>query len=434
MRLLSGAVPWVLEREPAGHYHACVTSPPYWGLRDYGLAPSDWPAVEYSPMAGLPPVAVPAMRCALGLEPSPEAYIAHLVLVFRAVRRVLREDGVLWLNLGDSYAANRDKQVTPTKWKSLKQGQPSSVPWGLKPKDLVGIPWRAAFALQADGWYLRSDVIWAKPNPMPESVSDRPTKAHEYLFILTKSLRYFWDADAVRERAKDPEDDIRRILGDRRKTYAQTHQNSRPSGAFVGDTTEDAVRNRIAAGRNIRTVWTMATLPSRVAHFAVMTPRLAERCVKASTSERGCCPSCGAPWVRQVERNQYSDRPGSRPLGTRGNQPSLRAAVGQPQQGGRYVETNTLGWSPSCSCAPAAPVPCRVLDPFGGSGTTAHVADVLGRSATLCEQSAAYAALVEPRRAEVQRALAAKPKGARPRRARCEKTEPLLETVRGRAC
>jgi hypothetical protein len=170
----------VLASLPAESVHTVLTSPPYWGLRDYG-SPGQ-----------------------LGLEPTPEEYVANMVAVFREVRRVLRADGTLWLNLGDSYAND-------TKWGGSSGGKHvaalhgqtgigrQKVTTGLKAKDLVGIPWRVAFALQADGWYLRSDIIWAKPNPMPESVTDRPTKAHEYLFLLSKSARYYYDADAVRE-------------------------------------------------------------------------------------------------------------------------------------------------------------------------------------------------------------------------------------------
>ena len=157
----------------------CVTPPPYYGLRDYGCDNQ------------------------IGLEPTPDAYVEKLVAVFREVRRVLRDDGTVWLNLGDSYAANRSYQVVDNKHIDVGNNKASSVPSGLKPKDLIGIPWMVAFALRADGWYLRQDIIWAKPNPMPESVTDRCTKAHEYIFLLTKSARYFYDADAVKEEAAE---------------------------------------------------------------------------------------------------------------------------------------------------------------------------------------------------------------------------------------
>src|SRR5690554_2162246 len=167
-----------LRRLPDGSVHTCVTSPPYWGLRDYGVDGQ------------------------IGLEETPEEYVEKLVTIFREVRRVLRDDGTLWLNLGDSYATKpcggigRNAKVTATK-KAIQKS--AGIPQGLKPKDLVGIPWRVAFALQADGWYLRRDIIWHKPNAMPESVKDRPTAAHEYIFLLSKSPRYYYDADAIRE-------------------------------------------------------------------------------------------------------------------------------------------------------------------------------------------------------------------------------------------
>jgi DNA modification methylase len=156
----------VLRGMPAESVHCCVTSPPYWGLRDYGT------------------------DCQLGLEKTPEEYVARMVEVFREVRRVLRDDGTLWLNLGDSYRKNPARRFG-----KRPQDAPPPAGSGIKPKDLVGIPWRVAFALQADGWYLRSDIIWHKPNPMPESCTDRPTKAHEYVFLLSKRARYFYDAE-----------------------------------------------------------------------------------------------------------------------------------------------------------------------------------------------------------------------------------------------
>src|SRR5215475_1199101 len=183
VQLLLGDCRTVLPTLPANSVHCVVTSPPYWGLRDYGVAGQ------------------------LGLEPTPEAYVARMVAVFREVRRVLRDDGTCWVNMGDGYAAqqcngfNTHARTGGTNRVTMMQAQSGDlrVHTGLPPKNLVGMPWRLAFALQADGWFLRADCIWAKPNPMPESVTDRPTKAHEYVFLLTKSGRYFYDADAVRE-------------------------------------------------------------------------------------------------------------------------------------------------------------------------------------------------------------------------------------------
>jgi DNA modification methylase len=238
-----------------GSVQCCVTSPPYWGLRDYGISGQ------------------------LGLEATPDAYVAQMVAVFREVWRVLRDDGVCWLNLGDSYAAQGGPEPAQTKWQvsgasdGQNGGKSRRTPSGLKPKDLCGIPWRVAFALQADGWYLRSDVIWSKPNPMPESVTDRPTKAHEYVFLLTKSQRYYWDADAVRE--PNTAGTISRLSSGPVQAKRDGPKNIvRMDGG--GEYKE-------ANGRNIRSVWTIATQPYPGAHFATMPEKLVERCVLAGS-------------------------------------------------------------------------------------------------------------------------------------------------------
>lgn len=237
-----------------------VTSPPYWGLRDYGVEGQ------------------------IGLEPTPDLYVSHLVEVFREVWRVLRDDGTLWLNLGDSYAANGvsglsikgDSSTLVGSANSAHAVQRKVVPYGLKPKDLVGIPWRVAFALQADGWYLRSDIIWSKPNPMPESVTDRPTKAHEYLFLLAKSERYYYDAEAISERAVYAGGDAG-YAGYSARAIAMGRNpsgNEKPGAAAInGDT------------RNRRSVWTISTQPYPEAHFATFPEDLVKPCVLA-----GCHP------------------------------------------------------------------------------------------------------------------------------------------------
>lgn len=237
-----------------------VTSPPYFGLRDYGVEGQ------------------------IGAEPTPEGYVAEMVAVFREVRRVLKDDGVLWLNLGDSYAGSgkggnpegspyagfhgskaREQSAQPNKGKSML--------YGAKPKDLLGIPWRVAFALQADGWYLRSDIIWHKPNPMPESVRDRPTKAHEYLFLLSKSVHYYYDADAIKEQAVGNAPGNKTHKG---ATAALTDEHHRTKAGLA---TMDAVETR-----NKRDVWTVTTQPFRGAHFAVMPEKLVEPCVLAGSA------------------------------------------------------------------------------------------------------------------------------------------------------
>jgi len=240
--------------------NCCVTSPPYFGLRDYGVDGQ------------------------IGLENTPEAFVAELVSVFREVRRVLRDDGVCWINLGDSYAAQGggkdagayiDKRADGATWQA-----PRKPMGGLKPKDLIGIPWRVAFALQADGWYLRQDIIWAKPNPMPESVQDRCTKAHEYVFLLSKSPRYHYDADAIAEPAlfaPGATAEVEREPG----YYAGKHSTKNNSGR--NDVSFKAIRET----RNARSVWNIATQPFSEAHFATFPPELAERCIKAGCPEGG---------------------------------------------------------------------------------------------------------------------------------------------------
>jgi DNA modification methylase len=253
----------------------CVTSPPYWGLREYaGESGVRWRDGTVHP---------------LGLEPTPELYVEHMVEVFREVKRVLRPDGTLWCNLGDAYAhassggggavdvRTDGRNTTPGDRVRGRMGGVNTLSGGLKPKDLVGIPWRVAFALQADGWYLRSDIIWSKPNPMPESVTDRPTKAHEYIFLLSKSPRYYFDADAVRE----PAGENTHARGD----GVGPKNAGTPSGEGIKHN-EDYARaiNGLVTSRNIRTVWDIATQPYSGAHFATFPEAIPERCIKAGSA------------------------------------------------------------------------------------------------------------------------------------------------------
>jgi DNA modification methylase len=335
-RLLVGDVRETLAGLPDQAVQCCVTSPPYWGLRDYGHAGQ------------------------IGLEATPDAYVAELVAVFREVRRVLKDDGTLWLNLGDSYqnAKGQAGGVDP-KQPARRHGlrpQDTGIA-GLKPKDLVGVPWMVAFALRADGWYLRSDIIWSKPNTMPESVTDRPTKAHEYVFLLAKSARYYYDADAIAESVsvamleqmtqgydglglkdyegagvQNPSSVKARIIANARERITskakdtprndgERWQCSGPSGPGGGP----GVAPR-GLGRNARTVWVITTQPYPDAHFATFPEAIPERCILA----------------------------GSR--------------VGD-----------------------------IVLDPFTGSGTTGAVASRLGRSFIGCELNEEYAQLARAR-------------------------------------
>ncbi len=268
----------VLPTLAAQSVHCCVTSPPYWGLRDYGVSGQ------------------------LGLEPTPEEYVAHLVAVFREVRRVLRDDGTLWLNMGDSYAGSGKGHTKSGTIEGYKQatnrgsatGMPAMVIDGLKPKDLVGIPWRVAFALQADGWYLRSDIIWAKPNPMPESVTDRPTKAHEYLFLLAKSARYYYDYEAVKEPMADTSA-ARYAYGFGGVKNEHLKSTDKPTAVVGNKDAGDGKRNR-------RDVWTITTKPYKGAHFATMPPDLVEPCILAGCPAGGVVldPFCGSGTVGEV--------------------------------------------------------------------------------------------------------------------------------------
>jgi DNA modification methylase len=371
----------VLRTLPAGSVSCCVTSPPYWGLRDYGVDGQ------------------------LGLEETPEAFVAQMVAVFAEVRRVLADDGTLWLNLGDSYASGkvgntngldgstlttgtrmaRRREVEEAKGTAVHRGIPS----GLKPKDLVGIPWRVAFALQADGWYLRSDIIWHKPNPMPESVRDRPTRAHEYLFLLTKHERYFYDGDAVREPYSDP-------------TFSRYNSPMQSTGGRNGGRKPGreykVTYDRIGPnprGRNRRTVWSLSPGRFKGAHFATFPPALVEPCILAGTSAHGHCTACGAGWVREravtkswrEEACEYQQAygPGS------GNR-TVRPSCG----GMSTSHYETIGWHPSCSCnAPARPG--VILDPFAGSGTTGEVALKHGRRFVGIELNGDYLELARER-------------------------------------
>jgi DNA modification methylase len=406
-RIIQGDCIEGLRTLPDARVHCCVTSPPYWGLRDYGHDGQ------------------------IGLEATPEAYVARMVEVFREVRRVLRDDGTCWVNLGDSYAGNASSGG-----KNSNDGGPAvrvaGVPTkrgdGIKPKDLCGIPWRVAFALQADGWWLRQDIIWHKPNPMPESVRDRCTKAHEYVFLLTKSERYFYDAEAVSEPVS--ESSVARVS---QSTWGEQAGSDRVPGKTNGpmkavlkrsgnkerrpasdrgvpaDTqgrTSGAVAGSVPwAGttRNKRSVWTVTTRPYKGAHFAVMPAALVEPCIKAGCPEQ-CCPVCGKGWERVVERKRPPVE-----CYTNSNKPD---AI-QPCQGGGgmgqklndWYKANPpvqLGWQPACKCAASDTVPGTVLDPFAGSGTTLAVAAELGRNAIGCELNPEYIELANQRIAKLK--------------------------------
>jgi DNA modification methylase len=483
-----------LRKLPDASVQCCVTSPPYWGLRDYGTG--SWEGGEdgcdhegdqrhytekTAAVCSADAFSEPGqanidrlkegrwrnngtcVKCGaikqdsqLGLEKTPEEYVAKMVEVFREVSRVLRKDGTLWLNLGDSYASGgRGGGAEGEAGEKQRSNQGALLgakkpPPGLKTKDLCGIPWRVAFALQADGWYLRSDVIeevefycpcgcgyimeeriwrwsqdreliWRKSNPMPESTRDRPTKSHEYLFLFTKNSRYFYDAEAIAEQSslamlnqmrhgydgeatkdyekngvQNPSSVKSRIIENARRKHRLPAGWDTSKGGCHGTihregrspTTEYSDVNSVR--RNKRSVWTIATAPYAEAHFATFPPDLIKPCVLAGTSAKGCCAKCGAPLERLVEREK---QPRGDCFGKRDG------AFDHGQSGSTYqetVSTETVGWRPTCKCD-AAIEPCVVLDPFAGSGTTGMVALELGRKAVLIELNPKYIPLIEQR-------------------------------------
>ena len=369
VRVIVGDALGALKCLPDESVHCAITSPPYWGLR------------SYKGESGM-----------IGLEPTFDEHLENLVAVFCEVRRVLRKDGTLWLNYGDAYA-NDGKWGGSTGGKHVKglHGQTgigrTKVVTGLKPKDLLLMPARVALALQEDGWWLRSEIIWHKPNPMPESVRDRPTCAHEKLFLFSRSARYFYDGDAVRTTSE-------RMHGHGLTAWATSqghHGNDprdqrEPSG---GDRLDPSVNQSVnqKGKAALRNVWTIATHGFKDAHFATFPPKLVEPCIKAGTSEHGCCADCGAPWERIVERTNGVYRPGTKAKATRR---TLNATQVTP------AGVTTKGFRATCECGAEA-VPAVCLDPFAGSGTTAIVADRLGRDAILIEISPEYARMAQRR-------------------------------------
>ena len=370
-RIVQGDALERLREMPDESVHCCVTSPPYWGLRDYGVDGQ------------------------LGLEETPEQFVADMVAVFAEVRRVLRSDGTLWLNIGDSYARSAGH----------RQGN-----FG-RDKDLAGMPWRLALALQAAGWFLRSDtieevelycpcgcehvleervwrhspdreIVWNKPNPMPESVTDRPTRSHEYVFLLTKAPRYYYDAEAIREPDKGS-DHPRAIL-----------HRPEPSGGVMPE--HSGIRTaagRQGFGRNKRSVWTIATRPFPEAHFATFPPDLVEPCILAGTSSR-VCGACGASWQRVTERTQYGRYHDHTDELTKGHR--TKGGMNGRELAERYSPPRTVGWEPTCDHADDSGR-AVVFDPFAGAATTGLVATQLGRDFIGIELNPEYVALGEQR-------------------------------------
>jgi len=315
--------------------NTCITSPPYWGLRNYNDEEKQ-----------------------LGMEDTPEEFTENLVKVFREIKRVLRDDGTAWLNLGDSYGKN---------------------------KQLTGIPWRVAFALQQDGWYLRQDIIWHKPNPMPESVRNRCTKAHEYIFLLSKKPKYYYDHEAIKEDAKYPQ-------GPNSPQSIKKGQ-----GEFGMDTRGGLHKIGANPKKNKRSVWTITTKPFKGAHFATFPKDLIEPCVLAGCPEK-VCVQCSEPYklkvdIKRIPRWELSPNdPRYRPSKYENAHDSLNGNTRHS-----VTETKPLGLEKQCDCQTNETKGGTVLDPFGGSGTTGIVAASHSRNAILLELNAEYIELAKAR-------------------------------------
>lgn len=359
-----------LKKMPDNLVHCCITSPPYYSLRDYG---------------------VPGQ---IGLEKTPEEYIQKIVEVFREVNRVLHSSGTLWLNMGDSYAGS-GKGIGSNHGKAVindeEIGPRMSIPMGIKPKDLLMMPFRVALALQANGWYLRSVMPWLKRNSMPESVTDRPSTAVEYLFLLTKSSRYFYDEEAIRLPARDWGTRDRkagsafvdgtpgraRQSGGKNCNFSQTGRNFRNSDHFFNSW--QGIYEE--AGEPLAFI--VNPKGFKEAHFATFPEKLVEPCIKAGTSEKGICSECGEPWVRILEK-----KPATMNIRVRDNKKGIidkksgidgkyKASQEEIQNYGNEElgEVKTIGWKPNCSCTPpSVPNTPIVFDPFCGSGTVCAVA------------------------------------------------------------
>jgi DNA modification methylase len=492
--ILQGNCIQTLKGLPAGSVQTCVSSPPYYGLRDYGTAQweggdpecdhahkrggngaaskkqttsegtQDYQYKDHCPKCG-------AIRIdeQIGMEATPELYIQHLVEVYREVWRVLKDDGTIWVNIGDSYnSIGHKKSSSGYGTTGLAGGKAQShTPlrresgWkGAKHKDLIGIPWMLAFALRADGWYLRRDIIWSKSNPMPESVDDRPTTAHEYIFLLSKRPRYYYDNEAIKEPAKGDQTNggntswrgERTIPAEKRKNGQ--HKNLQPDGQNPNSmhiARAEGEPEKQYSKKNKRSVWEVATKPYKEAHFATYPEDLIEPCILAGTSERGECPTCGTAWERVIEHHLVPTDKAAKTfvIDERDINADAQDQGSNRQKDGHkpgYISADvTLGWRPSCSCyglpiigdQPSQPsdpkkqkayektitawraqweelkpqydqcetVPQTVLDPFNGSGTTGAVSIKHRRKYVGCELKADYIKLTERRLGKVQPVL-----------------------------
>lgn len=440
--------------------HMAVTSPPYWALRSY--LPKD------SPLKALE----------LGSEETPALYIENMMAVFDQVRRVLRDDGTCWVNLGDTYSGswgnysgqNRgDASIAHPAYDGLEAERPPmsrKLP-GLKAGDRVGIPELFAFAMRDRGWYWRDTIIWHKPAPMPSSVNGwrwercrvkraiakfnderqqpgktggsnghrdcgsfaaddnktqwsdcpgcpkcepndgyvlrrgswRTTTAHEVIFLFAKTDCYFCDAEAAKEPAA--------------KGHAGSRFDTGKTGTNGNGRVQEGERED-AGTRNPRSVWTIGPEPLKHKHYAAYPSEIPRRCIRAGTSDKGCCPHCGNPWARMVEVDRFhasgSGKAGNKPAGKNGHDMQGGGATGDIRNG-PCVDSRTIGWRQTCRCPAHEPVPCVVLDPFGGSGTTAMTANLMGRHAISCELNPDYVTMHGTRRAETAPLLLAGAEG-----------------------
>jgi len=342
--LIGDNLTW-LKSIKSGVVQTCITSPPYWGLRDYGH------------------------ESQMGLEETFDQWLHKMVRLFHIIKRVLRDDGTIWVNMGDSYLAqqgtgfNGQKRLDESNLNIMVKSH-------LPPKNLLGQPWRLAFALQADGWILRSDIIWAKPNPMPESCIDRPTKSHEYLFLMTKKPHYYYDADAIREETGE-------------NTHSKGKKLNPPiESAGIGHKGWHKYTPETLAFKNKRDVWTIPTESFSKAHFATFPKALVKPCILAGSS-RICCSVCMKPHKKEVEK----EYPEKRSI----NSPTPPGQKPQSQRWDHPIIQKTLGFSPDCECGTKETKPSLVLDPFSGTGTTGAVAAEYGRDYLGIELNPEYA-------------------------------------------
>ena len=414
-----------------GSVQCCITSPPYYGLRDFGTA--KWvggdPDCEHFQHTGGPDpkrysvgggemfrksnerqYSLICGNCGaerhdqqLGIELTPIEYIENMIQVFREIRRVLRNDGTVWLNMGDTYAHDRPRGHYGDQGDLSTGAHGEKIPvrdwscWKLKKKDLVGMPWRVALALQADGWWLRSDIIWHKPNPMPGSAIDRPANAHEYVFLLTKSAKYYYDYFAMREKSANTEHTRERYKY--KPSAAKKHAENKDTNVSNIDFAEYFVSDGY---RNKRSVWTIAPESYSDAHFAAFPQKLVEPMILGGTSEAGCCPECGNPWIRILEKVVLPppDRQNNNTFKT---YPEGRHGTGASTLRNE-VRRETVGFEPTCEHE-HEPVGCMVLDPFSGTSVVGRVAIKHRRRFIGVELNPEYIKMAQKRTSNVQVAL-----------------------------